>query len=215
MKMVEGEKEMVAAGLSQDEFIAGFRKGDPRVIHFIYETHFVRLCDFCFYFLGNSFDAQDIVSDIFEKLLTVDRKNKVIGKSFTDMNDVVNYLYVAARNNCFNVLEQRKRKRQINLDVTERKYANEEELDLECHRGLADLKLLETVYKLNQRSVKVLRKLYFEDMSYEQIAAEMNITRSTVGNLRQQGINLLAKKLNREDFILHFFIFAMLSIFSL
>lgn len=199
--MSESERDKLADSISPKEFIEGFRKGDPRVVHLLYERYFVRLCDYCYHFLGNSFDAEDIVSATFEKLLTVYRKKRRVGKSFNGIEDIESYLYTAARNRCFNMLQQKKKQRQIRLKLSENAYCTEDLLDLEYHRGLADLTLLKTIYKLDQRSIQVLRKIYFEDMSYEEIAIDMKISRATVSNLRQQGINILAKQLPRLDVI--------------
>lgn len=219
--MSEREKDNLLSSLSEEEFIALFRQGDSRVIHGIYQLYYVRLCDFCYYILGNcsnSSDAQDIVSDVFERLLTVDRNNREIGQSLRGRDDIANYLYVAVRNQCSKVVrgsKRSKKREEVYEKTTRKEYILEDELDLEYDRGLADKTLLETVYRLNQRSIQVLLKIYFEDMSYEEIATEMNITRSTVGSLRQQGINLLAKILNKEDYVYHLYFLAIIAVSSI
>ncbi len=204
---MESEGDGLVAGYPENELIAAFRRRDPKAIHAIYELHFVKLCDWCYYVVGDASDAQDIVSDIFEKLLASRDSNKLIGASFNSLDDIANYLYVAAKNKCFTFLERSKRKQRIHQALMKedmRQYTVNDELDFEYARGLADLKLLETVYHLPQRSILVLRKIYLEDLSYEEIAKEMGISKATVSNLRQQGINILAKILNREDFTSHF-----------
>ena len=213
--MMESEGDRLVAGYPENELIAGFRRRDPKAIHVIYELHFVKLCDWCYYVVGNVFDAQDIVSDIFEKLLTGHDGNKPIGASFNSLDDIANYLYVAAKNKCFTFLERSKRKQQVHQTLIKedmRDYTVNDELDFEYARGLADLKLLETIHHLPQRSILVLRKIYLEDLSYEEIAKEMGISRATVSNLRQQGINILAKILNREDFSSHLLMITIISL---
>jgi RNA polymerase sigma factor (sigma-70 family) len=198
--MSQNNKAAPMASQSREEMIDGFRKGDPGVIQILYDSHFVALCDYCYFIVGNTCDAQDVVSEVFEKLLGADRKKKEIGQSFLDMNDVVNYLYVAAKNRCINLIGQKKRKHALHQQATDRTYQLDEELDFEYHKNLGDLKLLEKVYSLSHRCIRVLQKLYFEDMSYEEIAAEMNISLGTVSSLRRRGIDVLAKHLNKDDF---------------
>lgn len=202
--MKEAEEGSLVAGYTDGELIEGFRNRDPKVIHILYDLYFVELCDWCYYFIGNSFDAQDIVSDIFERFLSRDGNQKMIGSSFKSLNDIANYLQVAAKSKCFSFLERDKMKRKIHQKVSSQDtgdYSINEQLDFEYTRGLADMKLLETIYNLPYRSIQVLRKIYLEDQSYEQIAIEMGISKTSIGTMRKQGINILAKILNREDFI--------------
>lgn len=202
--MLEKEEPKSISGFSEEEFISKLRKGDADIVHLLYELYFVPLCDFCNCILNNSHDAEDIVSVIFERLLSRAHKRSRIGHSWVNMQDVCNYLYVAARFECFHYRNRRKTKMKHHALFAEGKfqeYDTNSALDFEFHKGLADHKLLGNVYTLTQRSVLVLRKLYLEDKSYDEIAEEMSISKATIGNLRQQGITILAKILNKEDYI--------------
>lgn len=191
-------------GLSGAALVQGFREGNPAVVGKLYELYFVKLCDYCYYLLDDAKEAEDVVSRIFYRLLLNDIK---VGRELRSLEDIGNYLYVAAKTKCLDVQRRRKTKKVVYKAVSDKpEYGLQEELDLAFAQALGDLKLLETVYKLSYRSIEVLRKLYFENKSHEEIAQEMGIARPTVVALRAKGITILAKILKREDYILHILI---------
>jgi RNA polymerase sigma-70 factor (ECF subfamily) len=191
-------------GLPAEDLAKGFREGDRALVSRLYEVYFVKLCDFCYHLLRDSHEAEDVVSHIFERLLCNDIK---VERELHTPDDIANYLYVAAKTRCLNVLERNKKKRIVYNACTEKpQYGDAEKLDLAFAQAVGDAKLLDKVYNLPYRSIEVLRKLYFEDKSHEEIAREMGIAKPTVQNLRVKGLARLLKELNREDFILHIFV---------
>ena len=63
--MASAENRLVVV-LSEDELIEGFSRREPEAISALYELYFVKLCDFCFSFIRDAFEAENIVSGLFE-----------------------------------------------------------------------------------------------------------------------------------------------------
>lgn len=201
--MYDCEKDTID-GLSWEELVKGFREGNSRVMGKLYDLYYVKLCNFCHYFLEDNHEAEDVVSQIFEQLLLNDIN---VARELRSLEDIANYLFVAAKSRCMNVLNRRKKTKVVYKECMDKTgYGVQEDLDLAFAQALGDMKLLQVVYNLPHRAIQVLQKFYFENKSYEEIAQEMGIARPTVSNLRAQGLTIVKRFLRREDFILHIFI---------
>ena len=180
-----------------NNFIEAFQNGDREVINELYKKNFVRLCHYANQYLCNQQEAEDVVSNLFEKLLILQRCNKRIGKQFATPIDIDKYLNRTVHNMCVNRLKQNNRHTEIKENVA----GYEEELDFLYIEGLANPDLLTTVYNLPQRCVQVLIKIYLEEKSFQEVSTEMNVSLGAVSSLRKRGIDVLLKLLRREDFV--------------
>jgi RNA polymerase sigma-70 factor (ECF subfamily) len=215
--MPANEEYRLTGAFSDEEMITGFLQKDPKILDVLYELYFVKLCDFCHCLIGNSVDSQDIVSDLFEMIIS--KKARVKGPVFNTLKDIAGYLHISVRNRAFNYIKKNKTRLRVHENLKSGnlpEYSFNDELDFEYIKGLRDEKLLETLYNLPQRSIQVLRKIYLESMSYDEIATQMNISPSTVSNLRTQGIHILSKILKKDDFFVEgcLLAFTTLSTFS-
>ena len=197
------------ADYSEAEIIADLLQGKERAFEAIHKRYYKELCSFSFMLTRNTLESQDIASSLFEKLWM---RYKEL--TFNSMNDIAGYLYVAARHMSLNYLRGEKTKTQKHKNIlAESKEAYDainDQLDVEYIKALRNLK--ETTYNLPQRSVRVLQMIYFEEKSYDEIAREMEISVNTVSNLRRQGINILARILNMEDFLVYSCIIVLLAL---
>jgi len=197
---------------SEAEIIFDLSAGKEKALAAIHKLYYKELCSFCFMLTQNTLESQDIVSSLFEKLWLRCKE-----LSFGTMNDVAGYLYVAARHMSLNCLRSERLKSLKHKDIlAETKDTFDtlnDQLDVEYVKALRNLK--ETIYNLPQRSIRVLQMIYFEDKSYNEIAHEMDISQNTVSNLRRQGISILARILNLNDFIVQGCIVLLLALSGL
>jgi len=151
-------------------------------IETIYNEYFVRLCEISYYIVKDSFEAQDIVSSRFESLLS---KPHILSET---KEKVYNYLVTSIKNRSYTYLASNKRH-----SVILKEGPNSPSQDLQYASEIYDPKLLNALKKLPHKSIKILRNIYLEGKSYNEIAAESKISHATINNLRDQGIVILSK----------------------
>ena len=88
-------------------------RGDTaNVIGELYLRHFSELLFIAYHLIANEEEAEDVVSGIFEKLIT---KNLAIWNFETGESEIelIGYLKISVRNACYDILRSRKRKHGI------------------------------------------------------------------------------------------------------
>jgi RNA polymerase sigma-70 factor (ECF subfamily) len=182
---------------SENELVNGFLHGDEHAFKELHARYFKRLLVFCHGLTNDLHESQDIVSEIFMSLFLRCKK-----LDFKSINDISAYLFVSARHRSLSALQSRSRRKERHGDLH---LADEhafdtlnDRLDMAFREGLMACKIKETVYGLDQRSVQILRMIYFEDLSYEEISEKMNISINTVRSHRTRGIDILAKIFQRD-----------------
>jgi RNA polymerase sigma-70 factor (ECF subfamily) len=146
----------------------------------IYRRYGPALLRKCERMLGNRDDAEDIVQGLFVDLLKKGQGEESLA-----------YLYRAATNRCLNLIRNRKRREMLLKRNTEQHLPARTLLEDQVV-GLALLGQL--VAKLDKRSVEILVYRYLDDLTQEEIALTMKLSRKTVGkHLRK--ISLAARKI--------------------
>ena len=135
--------------------------------------------------LGNRDDAEDIVQGLFTDLL----KKKKYDESLP-------YLYRAATNRCLNLIRNRKKRRTL-LEQNAMPPAVSGRTLLEDQ--VVGLELLgRLVQKLDKKSAEILVYKYVDDLSQEEIAEMMRLSRRTVGKklnrISEQALKLIAEE---------------------
>lgn len=130
-------------------------------------------------------DAQDVVQSLFLELL----------QSAEPERDL-SYLYRAVTNRCLNLLrDQRTRVRLL----SEHDALLRGPVRRSCEQQSIDLQLLgKLVVALDQAHAEVLICHYFDDLSQEEVAELLGVSRKTVG-LRLARIRALVAKLSRSE----------------
>lgn len=163
--------------------------GDREAFRLLFERHKDRVYTVALYFFGgDEATAHDITQQVFLKLFTG------IGR-FQGESEFTTWLYRVTTNAC--VDEHRKRRRFLPFgEVTALREPREKggqeeraagaELAAEVARAVASL-------KPKLRVVMLLK--YFEELSYEEIAAAAGCSKGTVASRLNRGHKILAKKL--------------------
>jgi RNA polymerase sigma factor (sigma-70 family) len=158
--------------------------GDGLAFAKLYDAYEKRIFNFCLRLVGSQEDAADATQDAFVKVLQ--RLPKITG----ELNFGA-YLFTAARNASYDIIGKRKRAEPVEEigDVTGRPLHGDERghIDVDPERAAMLAALQESVQTANaklperQREVLALREL--EDMSYDDIAAVMDMNRNSVAQL--------------------------------
>lgn len=169
--------------------IEACKQGDRDAFRRLFERHRDRVYSIAFYFFGgDEATAADVTQQVFLKLFT--RINQFQGES-----EFTTWLYRLTTNAC--VDEQRKRRRVQQLDEgfepREPRGGRAQEEGLARAEVARSVKRAVAALKPKLRVVMLLK--YFEEMSYEEIAAALGLSKGTVASRLNRGHKALARQL--------------------
>jgi RNA polymerase sigma-70 factor (family 1) len=173
-----------------DEILIEFSEGSPHAFQAIFDSFRMRI----FYFVKKLIDdvptAEEITSDTFVKLHRLHDK-------FNTYNNIQAFLFVTARNASLDFLKYRQRQREHFTDL---QHHEEEvpEVPLFPETNV-EADVLQHIYneieKLPERSRQIFKLYYLEDLSLNEIAERMGISRQTVANQKHTALKVLRMKL--------------------
>jgi RNA polymerase sigma-70 factor (ECF subfamily) len=169
--------------------IEACRAGDRDAFRLLFERHKDRVYSVALYFFGgDEATAHDVTQQVFLKLFTR------IGQ-FQGGADFTTWLYRVTTNAC--VDEQRKRRRFLPFDeagaLNEPRAAGSPEERVAGAEAAGSVTRAVASLRPKLRVVMLLK--YFEELSYEEIAAAVGCSKGTVASRLNRGHKILAKKL--------------------
>jgi RNA polymerase sigma factor (sigma-70 family) len=181
---MSGTLPPVAPGAGEPALARAAASGDGNAFAILYDTYEKRIFNFCLRLLSDRHDAEDATQEAFIRVM------RRLPELDPDQLEFGPYLFTAARNASYDVIDRRKK--------AEPGEAVGDELEGHLHRDRPDADtdperwaMIETqrdaVREANdrlperQREVLALREL--EDMSYEQIASVMGMKQNAVAQL--------------------------------
>jgi RNA polymerase sigma-70 factor (ECF subfamily) len=172
-----------------ESVIEACKLGDRDAFRQLFERHKDRVYSVALYFFGgDEATAGDVTQQVFLKLFT--RINQFQGES-----EFTTWLYRLTTNAC--VDEQRKRRRFLQfgegVEVKEPRVTFTNEDRLVSAEVAESVKRAVAALKPKLRVVMLLK--YFEEMSYEEIAAILGLSKGTVASRLNRGHKILARKL--------------------
>jgi RNA polymerase sigma-70 factor (family 1) len=182
-------KQKVSVSISENEIINGLRNGDEKIFESIFRDYYEKLCNYANKMIQDMDEAEEMVQGTF---LNIWEKREDIEIH----TSVKSYLYRAVHNNCLNRIKHYKVKREYSENY-------KHEADLEYSDASHDLagKEMEqqiqiaiesmppqcrTVFKLNR----------FENLTYAEIAGQMNLSVNTIENHMVKALKILREKLS-------------------
>jgi RNA polymerase sigma-70 factor (sigma-E family) len=153
-------------------------------ISLLFQAHALALKKLAFLMTGDQSTAEDIVQDAF---LGLYRRYR----SLQDTDNALGYLRTSVLNGCRSVHRVRFRRQGVTLDVLEDTASAEDIAML----GEANRQVLVAIRRLpaRQREAVVLR--YYLDMTEDQAAQSMGVSRGTVKSATSRGLAALARML--------------------
>ena len=160
--------------------------GEDTALHNTFEAIYDRQCNMvyrvCFSYMKNAADAEDVVADVFLKLLES-------GKTFQSIEHEKAWLLRTAINKCKNLLKHWWRSR-ADIDDFE---------NLESNDPLVENELLQTVWNLPVRYKDVIILYYYEGCSTAEVAQILKKPHSTIRNQLVEARKLLKGVLESEE----------------
>jgi RNA polymerase sigma-70 factor (ECF subfamily) len=180
---------LMGEGRTGESVIEACKLGDREAFRQLFEKYKDRVFSISLYFFGgDEATAADVTQQVFLKLFT--RISQFNGEA-----EFTTWLYRLTTNAC--VDEQRKRRRFLQfgegVEVIEPREKRTQEDSLARVEIAESVKLAVAALKPKLRVVMLLK--YFEEMSYEEIAAILNLSKGTVASRLNRGHKILARKL--------------------
>jgi RNA polymerase sigma-70 factor (ECF subfamily) len=173
----------------EDQTIEACQAGDAEAFRALFETYKDRVYSIALsYFNGDDAAARDITQQVFLKLMTHI-------STFQNRSQFSSWLYRMVANAC---LDQKRALRRLfffgsasEIVVPDRRRSAEEryiarEMEAEVQKAIAELR--------PRLRIAILLK-YFDDLSYDEIAAALGCSRGTVASRLNRGHSILARRL--------------------
>jgi RNA polymerase sigma factor (sigma-70 family) len=182
--------------LSDRELVERYRYSfDTAYIGILFQRYAHLLFGVCMKYLGNEERAKDAVMEVFEKVISELRRH--------DVEEFKPWIYTVTRNHCLMGLRSEKVTNERHSNYTHYLRAiveSDEPLHLNGQRIEAeDRALNQAIDTLNDGQRQCVRLFYFEQMSYEEIAASTGFSLKQVKSHLQNGKRNLKLKLTEGD----------------
>lgn len=193
--------QRVVENNKMDQIILDFQAGKPEAYQNIFHLFYQPLCFFLTKMGLDGFVAEEIVHDVFLKLWN---KNG----DFSELNSLRSFLYVSCKNAALNLLDKKKR-----LRSKEEGYKYSQDwIDLPVTQQIIYTETIQEIHlaieKLPHQCQQVIRLLFIEGYTPQEVADELGITNSTVYNQKMRGVQLLRNILNRDQLFVFMFLIA-------
>ena len=176
-------------GEARETVIEACRRGDRDAFRLLFEKHKDRVYSVALYFFGgDEATACDVTQAVFLKLFT--RIGQFHGES-----EFATWLYRLTTNACVDESRRRRRFLQFGEGVDVREPRDKPTHEDALARAEAAHEVKRAVAALRPKLRVVMLLKYFEELSYEEIAAVVGCSKGTVASRLNRGHKILARKL--------------------
>jgi RNA polymerase sigma-70 factor (ECF subfamily) len=168
---------------TDQDLLSQLRIGVEEAFEMLWRNYYKRVLFFCRRYLPES-EAQDITTEVFVSLWN--RRNEI-----SSTGKISTYLFVAARNRCYNALRDRQSHTKHLAKLASFQESDDNELFLEEVR-LQLIKLInEQVDKLPEKTRQVFLLSFEEGLKPSEIAEKLGVSVKTVKNQKISAIKML------------------------
>lgn len=125
--------------------------------------------------------------------------------------DIKPYLYVAVKNTALNKLKVNRRKADVEETSINPLYVENRTAEDNMEYNEMEQVLMDTIAELPPKCQEVFRLSRFEEMSYKEIAAELDISVKTVENQMGKALKRLREALERYKKLIVLLLFTLFS----
>lgn len=184
--------------LLEKQVLETLQLGNESAFEMIFRTYYQPLCRYAYSFLQDKEEAEEVVQASF---ITVWEKRN----NLTIETSLKSYLYRMVRNSCLNVIKHEKVKQQHvahELAVSEVSY---ESVSQKVQAAELEIRITEAVKTLPEQCRLVFQLSRFEELKYQEIADQLQISVKTVENHMGKALKLMREQL--RDYLPLFLIF--------
>lgn len=164
--------------------MSGRSGGDEQTFDAMVRAHYGRLCDFVYRYVRSRATAEDIVQDIFVRILRSER---------FDYDDPLPYLYRAARNGAASHVRQQRTRERLRAQAGSAAGSRRAEAEAEYHE-LAEA-VDHAIDSLPARAREIFTMSRVQGLTYAEIARTLGLSIKTVDNQMGRALKLLRVRL--------------------
>lgn len=172
--------------LSEQQVIAGIRRGDEVCFQRLFDTYYEVLCQYSFTILRDMDESEDIVQSVFLKIW---EKREVL----TITHTLKSYLYRAVHNACINQLDHR------GIRDKHAAYALRVGSDVqppEVFPEEIEASIVAAINSLPDQCRRIFTMSRYEELKYSEIAHRLEISVNTVENQMSKALKILRTRLS-------------------
>ena len=188
--------------VKEQSIVQKLRNGDQGAYRYLYDRHYVVLCQFANELVGDPFLAETIVGDVIFHLWEI--------RETLDINSSLRaYLMRAVRNRCYNHISSEKEKKEVRFSKIEPEtlgwdamiQSDEQPLGILLEREL-EKEIMKSIDSLGDECKRVFRKSRFEHKKNEEIAQILELSVETVKTQKKKAMYFLRERLGRLYYLL-------------
>lgn len=173
--------------LPEKELIQGLQNGNEIAFESIFRSYYVRLCNYAYSLLEDKDESEEVVQNTF---LSVWEKHDSIDISVS----LKSYLYRAVHNSCLNRIKHVKVKSAHRESVSKEQNYNDDASENLISKEL-EHQIEIAINSLPPKCAMVFRLSRFENLTYPEIAEQMDISVKTVENQMIKALKLMREEL--------------------
>ncbi len=172
----------------EKNMIIDITNGDEKAFEALFKSFFPELCFYAIRFVEDMESAEEIVQDIFFNFWNNREKLNV-------NTSVKSYLYATVRNTCLNLIKHQKVENKYREHFARNLQADELDEAKWIENNDLENRILATIDKLPTQRQKIFKMSRFEELSYKEIASQLNLSVKTVENQMGSALKFLRKEL--------------------
>lgn len=184
--------------LLEQQVITSLREGQETAFEMLFKTYYEPLCNYAYSFLNDREEAEEVVQSAF---ITVWDKRQ----SLEIQTSVKSYLYRMVRNGCLNVIKHVK----VKAAHVRHEMAGGEPSYEGASQGVISSELEQKIYEAMKALPEQCRLVFqlsrFEELKYQEIADQLDISVKTVENQMGKALKIMRTQL--KDYLPLFLIF--------
>lgn len=184
--------------LLEKQVLETLQLGNESAFEMIFRTYYQPLCRYAYSFLQDKEEAEEVVQASF--ISVWEKRNNIAIET-----SLKSYLYRMVRNSCLNVIKHEKVKQQHvahELAVSEVAY---ESVSQKVQAAELEIRITEAMKTLPEQCRLVFQLSRFEELKYQEIADQLQISVKTVENHMGKALKLMREQL--KDYLPLFLIF--------
>ncbi len=185
--------------LHEQHVLSALRDNQESALEMLFRTYYTSLCRYAYAFLHDKDEAEEVVQKTF--LGVWDKR-----QNLTIQTSIKSYLYTMVRNSCLNVIKHERVKQVHEMySKTQGEPVSSPPSDTMMATEL-EAKIYESMKALPEQCRIVFQLSRFEQLSYAEIAAQLNISVKTVENQIGKALKIMRTELKEYlPFLLIFF----------
>ena len=178
-----------------EEWFTAYKKGDVRSFKLLFDVYNKRLLHYAEQVLKDKMDAEDIVSDTFQKAW--EKREEML-----NLKHFSGFIFLTNRNSCFTHLKQDKRNQHTHREASYVQGETEESIEHEIIKNEVLGEIYHRIEKLPRKCRTIFVLTMLKGLSTKEVADQLGISERNVLNQKNRAIHLIRTDLYLQALVL-------------